>query len=134
MDVKRIVKGDPEYDFCYAKATVWWDFWKFPPPPIDFLPNNMICAYNKGVPVCVGFLYHTDSKISWLEFIVADNKASKVDRAKGIEDVLSAAKILANLMGFGSVFTTSKNQSLNHKLEKQYIKTDMGVTHFVGRV
>lgn len=134
MDIKRVIKGTEEYNHIYQLATEWWTFWKFPAPPIDFLPNNMICAYNENVPVCIGFLYQTDSKISWLEFIVANNKASKQDRALAIEMVLSTAKVLASAMGFGTVFTTSKNQSLNSKLEKKYTKTDMGVTHFIGRV
>jgi len=134
MDIKRVIKGSDEYERIYLIALEWWKFWKFPAPPIDFLPNNMICAYNGDVPVCVGFLYQTDSKISWLEFIVADNKASKQDRALAIDMVLVTAKVLASALGFGSVFTTSKNQSLNSKLEKKYIKTDVGVTHFIGRI
>jgi len=69
-----------------------------------------------------------------LEFIVADHKASKQDRALAIDMVLVTAKVLASALGFGSVFTTSKNQSLNSKLEKKYIKTDVGVTHFIGRI
>lgn len=134
MDVKRIVKGTQEYLDIYNIACKWWGFWKFPAPPIEFLPDNMLCAYNKETPICIAFLYRTDSQISWLEFVVANNEASKADRANGIELVLSSAKILASALGFGSIFTTSKNQSLNKKLENKYTKTDEGVTHFVGRI
>lgn len=134
MDVKRIKKDTPEYLRIYEIACGWWKFWKFPAPPIDFLPVNMICAYNENEPVCIGFLYYTDSKIAWLEFIVSNNKANKEDRARGIEMILSSARILADALGFGAIFTTSKNQSLNSKLEKKYTKTDVGVTHFIERI
>ena len=136
MDIKRVIKSkDTEvYLQTYEIIKEWWAFWKFPAPPIEFLPENMICAHNGEELVAVGFLFATDSKISWLEFIVSNNKSSKENRAAGLEYLISAAKVLASALGFGAVFTTSKNQSLNNKLIKKYIKTDEGVTHFIGRI
>lgn len=134
MDIKRIKKGTEAFDDIYKEALEWWEFWKFPAPPMESLPTNMLCAYNENELICIGFLYCTDSNISWLEFIVANNKASKEERAKGIEGLLSSARILADALGFGAIFTTSKNQSLNSKLEKKYQKTDVGVTHFIERI
>lgn len=134
MDIKRVIRGTKEFDELFIMACTWWSFWKFTPPPVEFLPMNMLCAYNGDVPACIGFLYSTDSKIAWLEFIVSNPGASKEDRHDGLEMLLSSTKILASALGFGAIFTTSRNQSLNKKLEKKYQTTDMGVTHFVGKV
>ena len=134
MDVKRVVRGSKEYDDLISTALLWWEFWKFPPPSKEFLPVNMICAYNESGPCCIGFLYCTDSKISWLEWIVVNPKSEKADRAQAIEMVLSSAKILSSALGFGTIFTTSKHQNLNKKLEKKYKQTDVGVTHYIGMV
>lgn len=134
MDVKRVIKGSAEYDEFLKLAQTWWEFWKFPPPQKEFLPVNMLCAYNENEPACIGFLYCTDSKISWLEWIVANPKTEKKARALAIEMILSSAKVLSSALGFGTIFTTSKSQSLNYKLEKKYKKTDVGVTHFIGMV
>ncbi len=134
MDVKRVVKGQQEFESIYRTACDWWSFWKFSAPPLEFLPCNMICAYNEDGPVAIGFLYGTDSKISWLEFIVANQKSSKIDRSLALDMVLSSAKILSSALGFGSIFTTSKSQTLNKKLGQKYTKTDEGVSHFVGRI
>jgi hypothetical protein len=134
MDAKRISKDSDEYVRVYNLAKEWWGFWKFPVPPIEFLPFNMICAYDGERPVCIGFLYKSDSQMAWLEWIVADNKASKSDRALAIDLVLIGSKLVASTLGFGAVFTSSKNQSLNFKLEKKFKKTDENVTHFLGRI
>lgn len=134
MDVKRLIKGMPEYDRVYSMANDWWKFWKFPVPNVEFLPQSMICAYIGDRPISIGFLYSTDSKISWLEFVVADPKSGKQERADAIEKVICSAKFLAGVLGFDVVFTSSKNQSLNNKLKKQYTETDVGMTHFIGRI
>lgn len=134
MDVKRVIKGSDEYGQILATAKIWWDFWKFTPPAFEYLPQNMLCAYNEDGPACIGFMYMTDSKLCWLEWIVADPKRSKADRNDAIQMILSSVKILSSALGFSAIFTSSKNQSLNNKLEKKYQKTDEGVTHFVGRV
>lgn len=134
MDVKRVTKGSKEYEDALRLALSWWEFWKFTPPPLEYLPQNMLCAYNGEGPACIAFLYQTDSSLCWLEWIVADHKRSKEDRALAVEMVISSMKILASALGFSAIFTSSKNQSLNKKLEKKYQKSDEGVTHFVGRI
>lgn len=131
MDAKRVIKGSAEYLSIYQIACEWWAFWKFPAPPIEFLPNIMVCAYNEEGPVAISFIYSTDSQLAWVEWIVASHKAGKEDRAMGLELLITSSKLIASTMGFKAVFTCSKNQSLNKKLEKKFLKTDENVTHFI---
>jgi hypothetical protein len=133
MDVKRVVRGTDEYLEIYSVAVEWWTFWKFPVPPLESLPSNMLCAYTEAGPVAIGFIYQTDSSIAWLEWIVASPKAAKEDRALAQEMILSSVKVLASALGFKLVFTSSRSQTLNKRLEKKFTKTDECMTHFIWR-
>lgn len=133
MDVKRLIKGTKEYGDVYEELVTWWRFWKFPAPDMDMLPTNMIVSYDEGKPVCAGFIYGSDSKIAWLEWIVASPGAGKEIRSQGIEIVLQGSKIAANCLGFAVLFTSCKNPSLVHKLKKAFQPTDSGMSHFIWR-
>lgn len=133
MDVKRLIRGTKEYAETYAELTKWWSFWKFPAPPVEMLPNNMVVSYNEGKPVCAGFIYGSDSQIAWLEWIVANPEAEKEIRSQGIEIVLQCAKMVANCLGYSVVFTSCKNPSLINKLKKAFQPTDLGMSHFIWR-
>ena len=53
----------------------WWKDWNFEPPSKSFLPDQgegglMVLLNDK--PVCAGFIYFTNSKVSWIEWIISD--------------------------------------------------------------
>lgn len=134
MDVKRIKKGSDDFNQLYGVAKEWWNFWRFAPPSLDILPENMICSYNENGPSCIAFLYSTDSKLAWLEWIVGRPSGDKKERMDGINAILDSAKELGKDLGFTGIFTSSKHDGLNSKLRTKYIETDSGVTHFYGRI
>lgn len=133
MDVKRLIKGTPEYTTVYEELVTWWRFWKFPAPELQMLPTNMIVSYDEGKPVCAGFIYMSDSQIAWLEWIVASPGAGKESRSMGIENVLQCAKMAASCLNYSVLFTSCKNPSLIHKLKKAFQPTDSGMSHFIWR-
>lgn len=128
MDVKRVVASD------YEELCKWWNFWKFPPMPIDCLPTTGVMVYDglKNLAAC--FIYSSDSKVCWLEFIVANPDGSKEERKEAIETLLVSAKTMALSMGFKIIFTSCKNPFLIPKLEKHFDKTDSDVSHFIRRL
>jgi hypothetical protein len=93
----------------------------------------MIVAYHENRPVCAGFIYLSDSKIAWLEWVVADNEAEKAVRSIGIDTVLMGAKLAGQFLGAGAMFTSSKNQSLNKKLKEKFLESDSNMSHFIWR-
>jgi len=55
----------------------WWDFWRFPMPPRQMLPDNLkengVMVMHDGLPVCAGFIYGTSASATFmLEFIVSN--------------------------------------------------------------
>ena len=55
----------------------WWKDWDWQPPPKDFLPNDGVggvMVTHNDQPICAGFMYMTNSKVSWVDWIISDKK------------------------------------------------------------
>ena len=55
----------------------WWKDWNWTPPEQDFLPDNGtsgLIVYDKKTPVCAGFIYMTNSKVAWVDWIISNKK------------------------------------------------------------
>ena len=53
----------------------WWKDWRWTPVPKDFLPDNGkggYIVYDKETPVCAGFMYVTNSKVGWCDWIISN--------------------------------------------------------------
>ena len=63
----------------------WWKQWKWEPPQRDFLPNDGkggIIVYDKETPVCAGFMYLTNSKVAWVDWIISNKEYTKKPQRK----------------------------------------------------
>lgn len=115
MEVRVVKYSD------YEQLKEWWDFWKFPAPPITALPKYdeelttglMVCK--NGIDICAGFLYETNSMLCWVEFIVANPKSEKEDRSVALKLLLSELTKEAKELGFGAIFASIKHPSLLDK-------------------
>ncbi len=71
-------------DSDWETLTAWWDSWpEWVNPVKDFLPDNgnggiMVEKNNK--PVLAGFIYTTNSKGAWVEWIISDPNYRENDR------------------------------------------------------
>jgi hypothetical protein len=85
-----------------------------------------------GINICAGFLFFTNSKICWLEFIVSSNTYKEKDRPEAIQTVITELTDLARRKGFKTVFTSLKNENLiNHYEQCGYIKGSKGTTEMI---
>ena len=58
----------------------WWKDWKWVPPLKDFLPDNGkggLIIYDEKTPVCAGFIYMTNSKVAWIDWIISNKDYKK---------------------------------------------------------
>src|SRR6056300_83313 len=58
----------------------WWKEWNWEAPSKDFLPNNGInglMVLDGDVPVCAGFIYMTNSAVSWVDWIISSRTYRK---------------------------------------------------------
>ena len=55
----------------------WWKDWRWTPPPKDFLPEDGaggFIVYDGDIPVCAGYIYITNSKVGWCDWVVSNFK------------------------------------------------------------
>jgi len=114
MSFKLRAITDVEYDEVLVN---WWKDWRWTPPSKDFLPNLGIMVSKKGVDICAGYLYVTNSKVSWIEFIVSNFNYREKDRKEAIEFLINSMCIYAQNAGTKYVYTSLNNKSLIKRYE-----------------
>ena len=94
----------------------WWKDWKWIPPQRDFLPDNGkggIIVYDGDVPICAGFMYLSNSKLAWVEWIVSNKKyTNRVLRKDAIELLVSKLTEICKMVGCKYVYALIKHPSL----------------------
>jgi len=101
----------------------WWKDWGWEAPNRDFLPQDGaggIMVWDGDTPVCAGFLYNTNSKVAWIEFIISNKEyILKPNRDESIKQLLDSLISVAKNMDKKYLFANNNNPSL--------------VNHFIGK-
>ena len=84
---------DEDYDTILVD---WWKDWNWDAPLRDFLPDNGkggLIVYDGETPVCAGFVYLTNSKVAWVDWIISNkNYRKKPDRGQAIGLLIETVK------------------------------------------
>ena len=75
LEIKALEDSDYENILCK-----WWKDWDWEAPPKDFLPDNGkggLIVYDGDTPVCAGFIYVTNSAVSWVDWIISNKQYRK---------------------------------------------------------
>jgi hypothetical protein len=107
----------------------WWKQWGWEPPQKDFLPNDGkggIIVYDDETPVCAGYMYLTNSKVAWVDWIISNKEYTKKPQRKdAIKLLVSALTEICKNTGSKYVYALIKSQSLIGTYEELgYIKGD----------
>lgn len=107
----------------------WWKQWKWEAPKKDFLPNDGkggIMVFDGDVPVCAGFMYLTNSKVAWVDWIISNKEyTKKTQRKDAIKLLVSSLTDICKKTGSKYSYALIKNQSLIGMYEQLgYIKGD----------
>ena len=101
-----------------------WDtlvsFWKSWPewtvhPTKDLLPMNGcggVMILKGDTPVMAGFLYLSNSKVAWLDWIVSNPDYREADRKEALELLINTLEKVAIAQGYEIIITISKNKNL----------------------
>jgi hypothetical protein len=107
----------------------WWDEWGWVPPTRDFLPDDgkggILVSYD-GIPVCAGFLYTTNSKVAWVDWIISDRSFRKEEERKEcIRLLVSTLTNIAKKTGHKFAYALIKHKGLIEAYESLgYISGD----------
>lgn len=110
MEVRFLTDDD------YNTLSSWWKDWRWTPPPSDMLPQNGkggVMVYKDGVEICAGFVYFTNSKTAWVEFIVSNFHYREDDRHEALEFLINVLiDIIKETGDFKYIYTSLKSKSL----------------------
>jgi hypothetical protein len=99
----------------------WWQQWGWEPPQRDFLPNDGkggVIVYDEDVPVCAGFMYITNSKVAWVDWIISNKEYTKKPQRKdAIKLLVSELTKICKLTGSKYSYALIKNESLINTYE-----------------
>jgi hypothetical protein len=118
--------NENDYDDVLLK---WWQDWGWEPPQREFLPDDGkggIIVLDEDEPICAGFMYTTNSKVAWVDWIISSKTYRKKPQRK--EAILLLVDTLTNICrntGHKYTYALIKSQSLiDTYKELGYVKGD----------
>lgn len=105
----------------------WWTQWGWVAPEKDFLPDDGMggyIVYDDETPVCAGFIYVTNSRVAWVDWIIS-NKEYRGKRKESIKMLIDTLTNLSKMSGSKYAYALIKNNSLIQTYESLgYVKGD----------
>jgi len=96
-------------------AINWWKAWKWPVIVKDMLPDNGtggIMIEHEGENVVAGFLYWSNSKMVWLDWIISNPKTNRDIRQEAIKKLILTAEHMTKKAGSKYMMSISRSNSL----------------------
>jgi hypothetical protein len=124
LNIQKLKEDD------YEKLLVnWWKDWEWQAPPKNFLPDNGtggFMVYNKDIPICAGFIYKSNSKVAWVDWIISDkNYKDKESRKEALTYLIEALTEICKQLGYTYCYALINHKGLIKTYENLgYIKAD----------
>ena len=94
----------------------WWKQWNWEAPKKDFLPDDGkggIIVYDGDTPIIAGFIYITNSRVSWVDWIISNKKYRiKPKRAEAKKMLIESLTNICKKSGSKYGYALIKNQAL----------------------
>jgi GNAT superfamily N-acetyltransferase len=130
MKVRRFEASTDYEDVCK-----WWKGQGWEPLPLPMLPKAGFIVEKNGTKLCAGWLYETDSKIAWAEWIVGNPEIKKGLRREGLDELLKTIIEYAKGREFGLIFASIQHRGLIERYEKfGFTVTERSMTNLIGRL
>lgn len=111
----------------------WWKDWRWTAPPKDFLPNIGVIVYDGGTPICAGYIYTTNSKVAWVDWIISNfNYKNKENRKQALTLLVDTLTNISKDSGSKYCYALIKNKSLiNTYKELGYTEGDLYTSEMI---
>ena len=93
----------------------WWVKWKWPQMNKDLLPLNGtggLIVFKGDIPVIAGFLYITNSKVAWMEWIISNKEYREDDRKEALEILILGLEEVALSVDRNIILSVGRNAGL----------------------
>ena len=109
MNTRTLTESD------WETLSDWWKAWNWPVMAKDMLPDNGtggIMVENEGENIVAGFLYWSNSKLVWLDWIISNPKVSRDIRQEAIKKLILTAESMTKEAGSKFMMSISRSNSL----------------------
>ena len=131
MNTRTLTESD------YEILTDWWKAWGWPILVKDMLPDNGtggIMVDNEGENIVAGFLYWSNSKLVWLDWIISNPKVSRDIRQEAIKKLILTAEHMTKEAGSKYMMSISRSNSLLKTHEQMGWNVDKTPSHEMIKV
>ena len=131
MNTRTLTESD------WETLSDWWKAWKWPVMAKDMLPDNGtggIMVENEGENIVAGFLYWSNSKLVWLDWIISNPKVSRDIRQEAIKKLILTAEHMTKEAGSKYMMSISRSNSLLKTHEQMGWNVDKTPSHEMIKV
>lgn len=110
----------------------WWELIHRTEYPLDAISSIGLIVEMDGIPSSCGFLYETNSKICFSDFVIVNPALPKKHRDLAINALTDGLVLLSKERGFKYIFA---NVRINKLIKRLLCRgfTDLGTTHYMAR-
>jgi|TARA_R100001440_G_scaffold24225_2_gene39556 hypothetical protein len=94
----------------------WWKDWNWQAPEIDFLPEDGaggMMILEGDIPICAGFIYMTNSKVAWVDWIISNKEyKDKTKRKKALLMLIDVLTLSCQKSGAKYAYALLKHTGL----------------------
>ena len=112
LNIRKLQESDWD---TLTKLWNMWPEWENKFPTKELLPENGTGGYiveKSGVPIVAGFLYTTNSKVGWVEWIVSNKDYREHDRKDALELLILGIEHVAKSSGYSIILSIARNKGL----------------------
>ena len=115
----------------------WWKWWRWPEANRDILPLNGlggIMVYKDNINIAAGFLYLSNSKVAWLDWIVSNPEYKDKDRKQALELLINTLEEVAKQQGYSVIITITKSKHLVDTHKKMGYTVDTNPSYEISKI
>jgi hypothetical protein len=93
----------------------WWKKWDWPIMSKDLLPLNGcggLMIYKGDQLIAAGFLYLSNSKVAWLDWIISNPEYKESDRKQALALLIDELEKVALAQDYSIIISIARNKSL----------------------
>jgi hypothetical protein len=111
MELKVRVLEEKDWEIL----SFWWKSWQWPEMNKEMLPMNGcggLMVYKDNTPIAAGFLYLSNSKVAWLDWIISSPSYKEKDRREALELLISSLEEIGRQQDYSIIISIARHKGL----------------------
>jgi hypothetical protein len=114
----------------------WWEKWNWPVVSRNMLPMNGLgglIVYKGDILIAAGFLYLSNSKVAWLDWIISNPEYKESDRKESLVSLINGLEDVARQQGYDIIISIARNKSLINTHKKLGYTVDENPSYEISK-